>query len=247
VLVAGRPDLLPVRGVQPGVVPDDRPGRGGPAAPGTRPALELARFQRLTTERAGEALPAPWSAGREAVGVLADVLERDGAELSALETQERSFSSSDNLSILNAQWQTAISTARGERYREMTMRTLPEDYRGDLGHQAKWLWRTLRTAELAGLDPEEVLTTAIGERDLAGVRDVASVVDARIRRRVDGMVPLPQRPWSECVPQVRAEHQAYVQELARAMDGRKNRIGEHAVEHEPEWAVGRSGRSRTSR
>ena len=34
VLVAGRPDLLPVRGVQPGVVPDDRPGRGGPAALG---------------------------------------------------------------------------------------------------------------------------------------------------------------------------------------------------------------------
>ncbi len=34
VLVAGRPDLLPVRGVQPGVVPDDRLGRGGPAALG---------------------------------------------------------------------------------------------------------------------------------------------------------------------------------------------------------------------
>jgi hypothetical protein len=205
--------------------------------PGTRPAPELARFQRLNTERAGEALPAPRRAGREAAGMLADVLDRDGAELSALETQERSFSGSDNLAILDAQWQSETSAARAERYRDMTMRTLPEGYRADLGHRAKWLWRTLRTAELAGLDPEEVLTTAIGERDLVGVREVASVVDARIRRRVAGMVPLPQPPWSARVPRVRAEHQAYVEELARAMDARKDRIGEHAVEHEPEWAI----------
>jgi hypothetical protein len=205
--------------------------------PGTRPAPELARFQRLTTERAGEALRAPRPASHEAAGVLADVLERDGAELSALETQERSFSSSDNLAILHAQWQSETSAARAKRYYEITMRTLPESSRGDLGHQAKWLWRTLRTAELAGLDPEEVLPTAIGERDLAGARDVASVVDARIRQRVAGMVPLPQPPWSERVPHVRAAHQAYVQELASAMDARKDRIGEHAVEHEPKWAI----------
>jgi hypothetical protein len=205
--------------------------------PGTRPAPELARFQRLTTERTGEALRAPRPASHEAAGVLADVLERDGAELSALETQERSFSGSDNLAILHAQWQSETSAARARRYYEITMRTLPESSRGDLGHQAKWLWRTLRTAELAGLDPEEVLPTAIGERDLAGVRDVASVVDARIRRRLAGMVPLPQPPWSARVPRVRAAHQAYVQELASAMDARKDRIGEHAVEHEPEWAI----------
>jgi hypothetical protein len=205
--------------------------------PGTRPAPELGRFQRLTKERVGEVLPAPRRAGREATGVLADVLERDGAELSALEGQERSFSGSDNLAILHAQWYSETSAAQDERYHELTMRTLPEGHRGDLGHQAKWLWLTLRTAELAGLDPEEVLTTAIGERDLAGARDVASVVDARIKRRVAGMVPMPQPPWSERVPQVRPEHQAYVQELAQAMDARKERIGEHAVEHEPEWAT----------
>jgi hypothetical protein len=35
-------------------------------------------------------------------------------------------------------------------------------------HQARWLWRTLRGAELAGLDAGQVLAEAIGERDLAG-------------------------------------------------------------------------------
>jgi hypothetical protein len=34
VLIAGSPDLLPVGGVQPGVVPYDCPGCGSPAAPG---------------------------------------------------------------------------------------------------------------------------------------------------------------------------------------------------------------------
>src|SRR4029453_10040989 len=113
--------------------------------PGTRPAPELGRFQRLTKERVGEVLPAPRRAGREATGVLADVLERDGAELSALEGQERSFSGSDNLAILHAQWYSETSAAQDERYHELTMRTLPEGHRGDLGHQAKWLW--LRSEE----------------------------------------------------------------------------------------------------
>src|SRR5207342_579073 len=120
--------------------------------------------------------------------------------------------------------------ARSDRWHELMMRTLPKEYQGELGHQGKWLWRTLRSAELAGLDPQEVLTTAISERDLAGARDVASVIDARIRKRTAGMIPLPQRPWSERVPQVRPDHQQFVADLAAAMDERKERIGENAAE-----------------
>ena len=65
---------------------------------GTRPAPELARHARVERERAGLAVApesvAPLSAGaergperREAIAVAADILERDGAESSALETQ----------------------------------------------------------------------------------------------------------------------------------------------------------------
>ena len=82
-----------------------------------------------------------------------------------------------------------------------------------------------------------MLTTAITERDLAGARDVASVIDARIRQRVAGMVPLPQQPWSDRIPQVHPDHQRFVADLATAMDERKERIGEHAAEHEQEWAT----------
>ena len=70
-------------------------------------------------------------------------------------------------------------------------------HRQPLSHQARWLFRTLHAAELAGLDPAEVTRTAIASRDLAGARDIASVLDARIRQRVDPLLPQPQGPWAE--------------------------------------------------
>jgi hypothetical protein len=65
------------------------PARPANPQPGTWPAPELDRYERIRQERAGD-LPgqfAPGSPGgadpREPVAVLADVLGRDGAELSA--------------------------------------------------------------------------------------------------------------------------------------------------------------------
>jgi hypothetical protein len=83
-----------------------------------------------------------------------------------------------------------------------------------------------------------VLTTAIGQRSLTGARDVASVIDARIRRRIAGMVPLPQPSWSQRIPEVvQPGHKQYVTELAAAMDDRTERIGEQAAERQITWAV----------
>src|SRR6516225_9980076 len=64
--------------------------------PGTRPAPELDCYDRVQRERQGfPALrPAPGPAdpeSREPVAVLADVLSRDGAELSATETRRRNL------------------------------------------------------------------------------------------------------------------------------------------------------------
>src|SRR5205823_5027778 len=106
----------------------------------------------------------------------------------------------------------------------------------------KWLWRTLRAAELAGLDAEQVLAAAIGERDLAGSRDVPSVVDARLLAKVNPLVPQPAGPWSAQVPEIAdPERQRLVAELATAMDERKDRIGEHAAEYALPFAVNALG------
>jgi hypothetical protein len=212
-------------------------------APGPRPAPELARYDRLTAERDGE----PADAGEtpetgDALSVLSDVLERDGQQLSALQMQQQALSNADHLAILHAIWTAEASPSREERYRKLLMDALPPGYRQEPSHQAKWLWRTMRAAELAGLDPGHVLAAAIGERDLTGARDVPSVIDARLRHRVGPLVPLPLGLWGEEVPDIAdPERQAFVAQIADMMDARKVRIGEHAAENALPWAVNALG------
>ena len=118
------------------------------------------------------------------------------------------------------------------------MAALPPGYRQELSHQARWLFRTLRAAELAGLDPADLARSAIESRDLAGARDIASVLDARIRQRVHPLLPQPQGPWSSRVPQLPDPgRHAYLTEIAAMMDDRKQRIGQHTAQHPPPWAI----------
>jgi conjugative relaxase-like TrwC/TraI family protein len=218
------------------------PKRADPA-PEPRPAPELPRYGRITAERGGQPALAATTAGTgQAVGVLADVLARDGQQLSATETQQQNLSNADHLAILNAMWVGETTAARQQRYQDMLTNALPPEYRGEPSHQAKWLWRTLRAAELAGLDPQQVLNSAVAERDLAGSRDVASVIDARLRARINPLIPQPAGPWSAQIPDIAdPERQAFATDVAAMMDQRKDRIGEHAAEHALPWAINALG------
>ena len=174
--------------------------------------------------------------------MLAGVLDRDGQLLSATQTRNQALADADHLAILHAIWAAETTPARDQAYRDLLLNALPPGYRREPGHQAKWLWRTLRAAELAGLDPARLLADAIAERDLAGSRDIAAVLDARLRHRAGTLVPLPPRPWSAQVPALAdPERQAYVTEIAALMDARTDRIGEHAASHPPPWALAALG------
>jgi hypothetical protein len=174
--------------------------------------------------------------------VLAEVLERDGSQLSASETKRRSLSNADHLAILNAQWTAETRDAHNTRYRALVTAALPPAYRQELSPQARWLFRTLRAAELAGLDPSEVIQSAMQSRDLTSARDIASVLDARIRHRVYPLLPRPQGPWSDRVPHLPdPQRHQYLAELAAMMDDRKQRIGEFAADNAPPWAVSALG------
>ncbi|HEY6313557.1 MAG TPA: AAA family ATPase [Streptosporangiaceae bacterium] len=216
------------------------PKRADPA-PGPRPAPELARYDRLSCGRDGQ--PAAAAAeNRDALAVLAGVLERDGEQMSASQTWQRALADADHLEILHAIWTAETAPAREQYYRDLLMSALPPDYRREPGHQARWLWRTMRAAELAGLDVPEVLAAAIGERDLAGVRDLAAIIDARLRYRTGHLVPAPAGPWSAQIPAIAdPERRAFAAEIAALIDARKDRIGEHATEHTPPWAVAALG------
>jgi hypothetical protein len=208
-------------------------------APGPRPAPELARYDRLTTNRDSEPPDVDQTPGTtDPLGVLSAVLERDGQQLSALQTQQQALSDADHLAVLHAIWIAETAPAREQSYKKLLMDALPPGYEQEPGHQAKWLWRTMRAAELAGLDPGHALADAIGERDLTGARDVPSVIDARLRQRVNPLVPLPSGSWREQVPKIAdPERAAFAAQIADMMDARKVRIGEHAAENALPWAL----------
>ena len=128
------------------------------------------------------------------------VLRRDGQELSATATRLRNLSNADHLAVLHAIWQNETTPVREQHYRDLLAAALPPEHWGENSHTARWLWRTLRGAERADRDAGDVLAAAVGERSLADARDVAAVIDARIRQRTGPVVPLPRRPWSEQVP-----------------------------------------------
>ena len=224
------------------------PARPADPQRGNRPAPELGRYERVRQQRAGylpgEPLPdSPDDADpREPIAVLADVLGRGDAELSASAIRQRNLGDADHLALLYAIWTAETNAARHDRYRELVSAALPPGYRQPLSHQARWLFRTLRAAELAGLDPAEVIGTAIAARDLAGARDIAAVLDARIRPRVHPLLPQHKGSWTERVPHLPdPERYAYLAQIAALMDDRTRRLGQHTAQTSPAWAVNALG------
>ena len=196
------------------------PKRADPV-PGPRPAPELTRYDQAEAERIGpSALATPSAPAGEALAVLSAVLERDGQLLSASQDRYRALASADHLAVLNAIWTAETAPARQQRYQDLFAASLPSGYRREPGHQAKWLWRTMRAAELAGLDAGQILAAAIGERDLAGSRDLAAVIDARLRHRTRFGRPAPSRPVVRAGPRHRRPRTPRLRGRDRRADGR---------------------------
>jgi conjugative relaxase-like TrwC/TraI family protein len=224
------------------------PARDADPQPGTRTAPELDRYERIRRERAGY-LPGQSAPGspdradqREAVAVLADVLGRDGAELSASAIRQHNLANADHLAVLHTIWTAETQATRHQRYQELVLATVPPEYRQPLSHRAQWLFRTLHTAELAGLDPTEVLSSAIAAQDLTGTRDIAAVLDARIRSRIQPLLPQPQGTWTDRVPQLPDPgRRVYVTQIAAMMDDRTRRLGQYLAQHPPAWAIAALG------
>ena len=211
---------------------------------GSRPAPELDRALRLARERAGLP-PGEFSHDDQQmlvldpVTVLAGVLARDGSELSATETLQHELSQADHLGVLGGIWDDVTRRAQATRFEHALRGALPTD----LASQAledpacTWLWRSLREAEAAGLDGAHILRRAAASRTMSGARDVARVLDSRVRHMLDGVQPQPSRPWTERVPSTdSAELDRYLRELAEAMDDRVRRLGEHTAATQPLWA-----------
>jgi hypothetical protein len=209
--------------------------RKADAAPGFEPAREIGRQRTLDKEHQGEDVTKHYDS-EQALGVLADVYSRTGEELAATEYQAHQLAQADNLADLGVQWYGLAERIREDRYAAMAREAAGGDL--DDSHTARWLYRSMRNAELAGRDPSEVVREAMAAGPLDGSRDVAAVLDYRVRKATAGLVPGEVRSWSEQCPEVDSPRlQRYLMDLAAAMDDRQVRIGEFAAENPEHWAA----------
>jgi len=211
---------------------------------GSRPAPELDRAKRLGRERAGLLSGEPAHDDQQSpvldpVTVLAGILARNGSELSATETLQQELSRADHLGVLGGIWDDVTRRVQAIRFEHALRGALPTE----LASQAlndpacTWLWRSLREAEAAGLDGAHILQQTVASRTMSGARDVARVLDSRVRHMLDGVPPQPFRPWAERLLSTdSADLDRYLRELAEAMDDRIRRLGEHTATTQPQWA-----------
>ena len=99
-----------------------RPPTRSPA-PGPPPNWTATTASAANATDTRPARPPPRAPGgadpREPIAVLADVLGRDGAELSASEIRQRNLANADHLAILHAIWTAETRGARDDRYRDL--------------------------------------------------------------------------------------------------------------------------------
>jgi hypothetical protein len=215
--------------------------------PQSRPAPELCRRRDLEQQRQGQAVQrSPQDDLGEGLAVLADVLAHDATDLAATEYRAQQRSGADHLGLLHAIWVDLTERADAARFRPVVQSALADAW-GITGAEldtptARWLYRTMRAAELAGADPAETVTHAVRSHDMHGARDIPAVIDARMRGSVNAMTPRPVGRWADRVPEVAdPEIGDYLAKLATLMDERRNRIGQHATEYLPTWAVSALG------
>ena len=218
---------------------------------GATPAPEIDRFERADRERHGipeppkseEELKREKERGedgrtRDQIAVLSDILEKDGSQEAAIQAQRHELSSADHLGILNVTLEGESRPAQNDRYASLVREVLPADLKDEPSHAMTWLYRTLRSAEAAGLDAGQVLHRAVDGRSLNGARDHIMVINARIEADAGAMTPIPRTGWSGSYEKTGdPDKDRYLAEVAAAMDARKERLGQHTAKSSPAWAL----------
>jgi hypothetical protein len=121
--------------------------------------------------------------------------------------------------------------------------TLPEQHRVALAaDEARGtLDQLLRTAELAGHDPAQVLHDAVTATSLDGAASVAQVLHFRIRSALQGKLDAQVDSYTDLIPRSvcddpDAANRAGLYALAEAADTRRDALGAQLAADPPQWA-----------
>jgi AAA domain len=201
------------------------------------PDPEFARQRAIRAEREqGGSHVAP--ASKDPLAILAPVVRRDGAVLSATETRDQALSDADHLAVLHAIWMDHCRADAHARYERAVREHADRADAQQILKDTDRLWRTVQCAESAGLDGPQVIRDAIAGRPFTGVRSHSAVLDARIREATGQLPPTVRDSWAGSLPHLPDEDLArYMAEIAAAMDDRQRRIGQHTAREAPLWAT----------
>ena len=164
--------------------------------------------------------------------VLADVLQRDGDDLSATEQIRHAQEWAGGTGHLLTLWSAAArQTLYPDIDEQITARlTESEAWRYEREHSRPVLQHTLRDAQLAGHDIGELIDR-ITAGPMDGARSIASVLHGRLQR-----LQLPAQghgvTWAQRTPE---NAPALAHELAAGLDDRRRELGERALANPEPW------------
>ncbi|MGH3983187.1 MAG: hypothetical protein ACRDST_11005, partial [Pseudonocardiaceae bacterium] len=182
---------------------------------------------------------------RSARAVVSDILEGARRDPSALRQQADAQTAAvstlkhgDQLISVAAEATAGRTSALLDRLAAQGV--LPPSHREALAaDDSTWsLERLLRTAEIGGHDPAEVLAAAVSERDLDGARHPAQVLYARIENRLRAELTPTVSSYQDLIPRdLPEEWRPWATARAQAADQRRQQLGEQIATEAPQWAV----------
>jgi conjugative relaxase-like TrwC/TraI family protein len=171
-------------------------------------------------------------------GVLASVLEREGAQQSASEVMREEIEGAESLARLEPMWADVVGERARADNEQRLMSVLDESTAQRLAQDKSLgnVTRMLRQAELAGLDPASVIE-AVTNKELVTADSVATVLTWRIGHHIGEASPL-SSSYTARTPEGTDAKSRWARELAEAMDRRIIELGEVAALDSPQWAKG---------
>jgi hypothetical protein len=172
---------------------------------------------------------------------MREVLAKDGVELSATTAQEVDQEQEASVRTVGGRLEDGLQVA----FRERTDRALDqltaegalsEDDRAQfcVDQGTTYLSRLLRTAEIAGHDPDQVLRQAIEGKSFKGARSVAQVTADRIHKLKDVDLTPTDTPD---LAGIGHEWVTHFEQLAAAAGEREHALADRLVTSPPAWAV----------
>jgi len=194
------------------------------------------------------------------VATLARVLANDEPALAATQVLREEHDRVESLHTLYPQWTDTLDEHARTRWVAATVDTAGDTVGQRIVESPAWptLVARLETIDAAGVDAEQAVAKAIGERELVGAIDPAAVVHWRLEtamRQVDQVDQADQAaglpvaaagldrasfvevtPDQAGAPEVQALV-GYARQLAEQMDQRVEVLAERALADPPAWAV----------